>query len=336
MPVWAVWVKEENYKSREKLMRRLELLIEEVREQTATQDFAVDGSTGIPDSIMVQYFNYGQMALRAIIYGSGQDQWVKTSLIDTVANQEAYSVPSDSFLGTNLLSVEYKYGSDAGDYRKLDRRSIHLRDTTYTGTPLSYVQHGNSVLINPTPSTATTDGLRITYENVLRHVDIRRGIIASTAGSPITSITLDLTPSLAKDSGLVQAGTNILNKVDFISIVDRDGVILMDDIPIDSYDTATGVITITSGFTPGASETSPVGAYIVAGAYASSVSEFPDFCEPYLVAHAKYLVRRHMGHPDTYEAKNEMERWGEAVSDTFAMMNDDIKYIHMIDRDRTL
>lgn len=316
------------------MKKRLERLIQDVRDQTHTQDFS--STEGITNDNMVRYFNYASKVLRGLIYGAGFDQWISTENVDIVAAQESYSIPTRSYVGTNVLNVEYKYGNDTGEYRKLHRATLHNRDTTYQGTPLEYIQHGSNILINPIPGSSITNGLRITYEPRIRDVDIRRGQIQSTSGSPITSITLDLTPSLDKDSGLTTAATDELDDADYICIVDRDGNILMDDIPIDDYDSSTGVITITSGFTPDAGETSPVGAYVVVGDYASSHPDFPDFCEPYLINYVKYMVLRHNGHPDVYLAQQELLSQQELIIDVFSQANDDIQNIGIIDQDHNL
>jgi hypothetical protein len=316
------------------MKRRLDHLILDIRNQTHTQDFS--STEGIPNDTMVHFFRYANKALRGLIYGGGFDEYIATTTTDIVSSQEAYSLPSDSFLKTNVISVEYKYGQESGDYRKLDRASLHLRDTTYDGTPLRYIQHDNQILINPPPASAVTDGLRITYEHRLPDLDIRRGIISSTTGNPITAITLDLTPSLTKDSGIVTAGASVLTTADYITIVDKDGTVLMDDIPIDNYDTSTGIITITSGFTPDTGETSPAGAYVVEGDYASTHSSFPDFCEMYLISYVKYLVYRHNGHPDLPYAEREMKEQSLLIIEVFGESNKDINYIGIIDRDHRL
>jgi len=315
------------------MKRRLEHLIVDVRVQTHTQDYS--STEGISDDTMAHYFRYASKALRGLIYGAGLNEFIATHTMDTVASQEAYSLPAYTFLNTNIISVAYKYGTGSGDYKKLEKASLHLRDSSYEGTPLRYIQHDNQILLNPIPASATTDGIRITYEQRTPDLDIRRGKIKSVA-SPLTTITLDLVPTLTKDSGIVAAGATVLTTSDYITVVDKDGTVLMPIIPIDSYSTTTGVITLTSGFTAGDDDTSPVGAYVVNGDYASSHSSFPDFCEGYLLAYVKYLVYRHNGHPDVYLAEREVAQQATLIIEVFGESNRDIQFINIIDIDNTL
>src|SRR3990167_2670046 len=149
-------------------MERLDILIERVRRYTAAQSYTdaglLSGQIGVQTQTLVDLFNEAQHALHGVIYANAPNLFVKTDTQNVVANQEAYTLPTDAFLGVNVVSVEYKYGSGSGDYLKLPKRDLHSRYTLSTSTPTGYIQHNKQILLNPLPSQAVTNGLRITYE----------------------------------------------------------------------------------------------------------------------------------------------------------------------------
>ena len=266
-------------------MRRLELLIEEIRRSTDNED-----TSGISDLDIVQYLNDAQDRIQSRIASQFPNVFFTQTTIDLVASQEAYDLPTDIYLGTRIANLEYLYSETSNDYAQLPSKTLADRSTSYESDfPAFYIRRNNDILINPIPQVARTDGLRLTYQHKLRTLDIRRGEIssASKTGTTLNSLTLDLTPTLTKDSGVVAAASDVLNKIDYISVVDRDGVNVLKNIPIDSYNSSTGVVTVTSGFTTTVDASTFVGEYVVGGTNATSHSDLFDVCERYLIVYAK-------------------------------------------------
>lgn len=273
-------------------MRRTDLLVKEVLRMTENED-AQEEDSGLTKSEVVQYINEAQDRLQSRISRSHPKIFVTENFIDIVADQEAYDLPNDIYMGTRIIMIENKVGSQNTDYRKISSESIFSRNTassTFSGRfpQFYYMRRGSQVLINPIPASAETNGLRITYEKKLPDLDIRRGLVDSAVLSGIspTSITISVSPSLSKDSILNIDGEAVLNEIDFITVVDRDGVIQMQAIPIDKFDATSGVITMTSGFTAQTGETVVAGNYIVGGKVSTSHSELQDMCERYLITYA--------------------------------------------------
>lgn len=316
-------------------MERLERLITTLRNQTHSTDY--DESNGVLDATIIQYFNDAHQNLRGIVFGTGPDQYLKTALINTVAGTESYPLPDDSFLGSSVVSVEYKYGTDTGQYARMSKKSLHTRHSADRGTPSSYIPFATGLLLSPVPDKSVVGGLRITYEPLLSTLDIRRGVVASCSISNdlLVSITCDLSPSLSKDVAVPTAGAIELVATDFISVVDRDGVILLSEIPVDSYDTVTGVITISGPFDLTSAEAAvqiPSGSYVVSGRYASSHSPFPDFCTSFLIAYAKYLVCREIGNADQISAQADIQALAQVITETFSNLNIDTFEIPLTNR----
>lgn len=314
-------------------MERLDILVERIRKYTMTQSFtdaaALGSQIGLQTQTIVDLFNEAQHAAHGVIYSSAPELFVKTTTIDLVADTEAYDLPSDAFLGVNIISVEFKYGSGSGDYRKLKKRSLHERDSSRSGNPNSYIQRKNQILVNSIPSAALSAGLRVTYEYRLPELDVRRGKVSAVddVNDP-TSITIT-----DKTQGDIALGAAAIP--DYITVVDTEGNVQMDAIPVTSYSSTTGVITLNT-FMSDASEVVAVNDYVVVGKRATTHSDLPEFCEKYLVNYVTYRIFDMQGHPSVQTAMLELQREENRLMEVFSEFNADITYISEIDPSRII
>jgi len=271
-------------------MRRLQLLVQEVRRQTENLD-----TSGIDDRDIIQYFNEAQDRLQSRITSKYPMVFLKEDNITTVVGQEAYALPTDMYLGTRIVSVDWKFGSGANDYWKIRKADFNERFTHVDGlTPTHYIRRDDEILINPLQTTATTDGLRITYQQKLRDLDVRRGEVSTAAktGDVLDTITVDLTPTLAKDVDTDNAGAVVLGDIDYVCVVDRDGVIVLEKIPIDGYVASTGVLTMTAAFSTTVTVATLTGNFLVGGHTATTHSDLKDVCERFLIQYTVYKILR--------------------------------------------
>lgn len=294
-------------------MRRLDLLVEKVRRYTSTQSYtdaaALGSQIGLQTQTIVDLFNEAQYALHGLIYSNAPEVFVTTNTQNVTADTEAYAIPSDSFLNVNIISVEYKLGSGTNDFYKLRRRNLHERDTTTTGTPAFYIQHENEILLNPIPSQAVTNGLRITYEYQLPELDVRRGKVSST-----TSTTIVMTSA---DNADIAFGASAMPE--YVSVVDKDGNIQQKNISVTSYDSSTDTITVSTNPTSVSAND-----YVVIGDNATTHSFLPDFCENFLVYYVTTAVMQQMGHPSTAAFEARLREFGAQVADVYSDYHTDI------------
>lgn len=309
----------------------LDLILNRIRRMTQQESFT-DSATltsqiGLQTQTLVDLYNEGLQVLRGIVYTSAQDLYIKTDTQNITANTETYTLPTDNFLNVNVLNVEFKYGTGDNEYRKLRKAYVHDRDGEADGDPYRYTQQENTIHITPVPTTATTNGLRITYEYQLPAMDVRRGKISAVDdGDDPTSITITDTTqgdiSLAGDiKGL------------YITVVDKYGTQQMKDIPISSYDSGTGIITLES-FTSSASESIAVNDYVVMGPNTTTHSPFPDFCDSFLVDYVTAGIMEMYGHPSIGVASAKVDTHKEQLMNVFAIYNTDQEMIDRYDVDR--
>lgn len=314
-------------------VERADRMVDIIRRRTHSTSFtdSATGSSqrGVQTETIIEFLNEAQDTCHSIVYGLAPHVFIKVGTIDTVADQEAYNLPADSFLGGGVANVEYKFGSGSGDYKKLTQKSIHKRDTNVTGTPSTYIHVNGQIFLNPIPSTATTNGIRLTYEFQLPRLDVRRGKVSAVDdGSAPTSITVT-------DKSFMDIAFGGSNDPEYITVVDGDGVQQMKSIPVTSYDSSTGILTLGS-FTPSSGEVVAVNDYVVIGGNASTHSSLPSVCQHYLAEYARYCVLDLKGNPQAIMALDKVSKLEEKVVDIFSDFNTDIYPIDEIDPDRSL
>jgi hypothetical protein len=234
------------------MMQRLSFLINKVRENTNLTD-----KNGMSDAQVIRHFEDAQKTIQSIIHQAElePDLFVKTKVITVTSGEVTADLPADVFRDNAILYVtisdKTKPLTKIQSYERGSRQGYFLENKTIgfsTALLLSY------------------STFNVKYFRRLPTLDIRRGKLSVVGASSLTltgqSTTLDLT-SLA----------------DYFTVVDKDGTIIQDGLPLTAYNAGTGVIT-TSGVDTGIVTTAH---YVVLGKRATSHSELPDECEPYLL-----------------------------------------------------
>ena len=280
-------------------MRRVEDLIDEIRKATENELPTAGDVTlgGLTDESIVHLLNRSQERLFSRLMLKYPTNFIKIASQNVTNGTEAYTLGTDNFLDSQIISVEWMY-NDSTDFKRLGKATFHSRYTDTNGDPLWYIVQNNTILLNPIPDETKTNGLRITYYRMPRTIDKRRGYIttATKSGTTLTSLTMaDPSTLLAKDADLDVAGNAVLTEVDYICIVDKDGASILDGIAVDSYNTSTRVLTMSSGVTTAIAAATLQNNYIVMGKSATSHSEFPENYERYLTAYVEQAILRRDG-----------------------------------------
>lgn len=302
-------------------MKKLENLILSSRRATENQEYTA--TAGIQDVEFIQYFNDGQEEIQTILNGLFPHILMGSSIITLVANQEAYDIPSDSFMGTRIDMVEYSNTGQADAYYALKKGSLKERLNGSQANPSFYIRLGNQLLLQPVPQTSGAT-LRVTYQKIIPTLDIQRGTVLSStiAGSNLTALTLDITKLLDADA---------LNTAEYLTVTSKRGVVKARGIPITSVSSSTGIVTLDGTVTLAAGETIGVGDTVCAGKYASQVSLLPDLCEKFLLEYtnARILVRD--SNTDSGEVAQIVAKIQSTLQTAFAEPDNDPDYIPILD-----
>ena len=274
--------------------RRLEEILIDARSQAYSEDYSL--TEGWDDNVAARLANLGLNRLYHRITQIDNPANIEQSTIDSVAGQQSYDIPADVFMSLRIMDVRFQWGGQAYEFVTLEQTMIQDRFDYPINIPDAYCIRDGKILLSPTPDSSRTGAIIINYQKRMRSLDVRRGILASKVDSPV-SITLTFTATSAKDANMQTNAESALDKRDWICLVDRDGLPLVSQIPVNSYNSTTKVITAESGYSFPTAELAALDAaiaagttiYVVSGEYASTHSELDSQSEDYLI---EFIISR--------------------------------------------
>jgi hypothetical protein len=242
-------------------MRRIEFLINQVRQSTDNKD-----TNGIPDSEIVGYFNDAQRHITALIFKTNPyADFFKVQVELPAVSSGEYIIPDDCF-STNAISMVEARFADTSNNKGYSRiKPISESEFSYI---FVYFTRDNKVLISGQNDVAQLQNVRITYFKQLPTLDIRQAKVMSVASG--TSILLSQEP------------TGLFSMDDHCCTVDSQGVQSVSNI---YFTNNSGSILFTAN-TTGVTNTQ----YIVAGKNSCNKSLLPDVCESYLLDYVRQRI----------------------------------------------
>ena len=302
------------------MARKLETLITASRRATENQEFT--DTAGIQDEEFIQYFNDAQEEIHTILNGMFPHILTKIKEMNLVSGQEGYTIPDDVFMGTRIDMIEYSQSGLDSDYYVLKKGSLKERLSGVQTDPSFYVRNGTQILLQPKPQTSGAK-IRWSYQRTVPRLDIQRGTVESVTltTNSITSLVLDDTVFL--DSvGLAEEN--------FITVADKNGVIKMRNIPVDSVSTS-GVVTVSAGFQFENGETIAVGDSVFRGKYTANFSQLPDLCEKYLLEYTNARILMRDSSTDADAISQVLLKVQTTLQTAFAEPDNDPDYVPVLD-----
>jgi len=283
-------------------MRRLEFLINQVRQSTDNKD-----TNGIPDSEIVGYFNDAQRYITALIFKTNPyaDLFKVQIELPAVSSGE-YTIPSDCFSVNAISMVEARFADTSNNKGYSRIKPISESEFSYI---FGYITRDNKILISGQNDVAQLQNVRITYFKQLPSLDIRQAkVVSVTAG---TSILLSQEP------------TGLFQMDDHCCTVDSQGVQVVKDI----YFTNTSGSALLTTNTTGVNNTQ----YVVAGENSCNKSLLPDVCESYLLDYVKQRIYTRNNYEDANKQMYFTEEQKSQIISIFAKNKKDDETIPVTD-----
>jgi len=283
-------------------MRRLEFLINQVRQATDNKD-----TNGIPDSEIVGYFNDAQRHITSLIFKSNPYADLFKTQIEIAANPSGeYTLPADCF-STNAVSMVEARFADTSNNKGYSRiKPISESELSYI---FGYLIRDNKVIISGQNDVAQLQNVRITYFRQLPDLDIRQAKVLSV--NPGVSITMASAPP------------SLYSIDDNCSTVDASGNQVVSGI---YFNNTTGNVLFTST-TTGVNSTQ----YIVAGKNSCNKSLLPDICESYLLDYVKQRIYTRNNYEDANKQMYFTEEQKAQIISIFAKNKKDDETIPVTD-----
>jgi hypothetical protein len=312
-------------------LERLELLIRSVREQTGNQNYSA--TAGIPQRNMVRHFNDGQEYIYNQILQERSTLFKKPGFIDVVQGQASYALPTDVYLQHNIQKVDYTPTGDIKNYYPLNMRTPR-EEISIPGYPEAYFLRDGNIILSPIPDRSITNGLRLNYQYVIPYLDIRRAQVMDSDYDPVDGTVTSI--DLLVNSYITAETTEELNGswVDYVCIVDKNGNILMKDLPVESYDDGvTKTLNIDSSFVAATGETLPANAFVVFGKNTTTHSLLPIAAKKCLLTFVELRTQMADSNSDAVETSPIMQALVRDLLDSIAELEEDIWQIPIINYD---
>lgn len=244
-------------------MRRLELLVQEVRDSSDTNNI---NSYSIYE--LMRYFNDGQKLIQKILYTANPATAMFRTFEDiTPSSTGVVALPTDIYAKAAIDSVGFIRSN--GYFSKLAKVEYAEFDNLY-----GYTIIDDNLLV---PEKNTTDKIRINYVYQLPILSYRLGKVATVD---------DVAKNISIDGGSLIADATFDTRYEYYSIVDKKGVIKASGLLLDEalglsmdFDSESDLSLVT------------VGDYVVCGSKGSSHGLLPDECESFLMTYVQRRIK---------------------------------------------
>jgi len=300
-------------------MKNVKYLIEEIREATENQDFSE--FTGIKDREILRYLNDAQERLQSEIVKTSPKVFTKELVYD-VDGRRLYDLPYDIFMGNKITDVKYRYSANDVWERMEPDYVANLDDIDYYDVrPETYIRISGQVSLRPMP---TRGQFRLTYVASVPKLDIQRGLIdsISVVNGEITALSLD-----ESTADFIE-----LERDSYISIINRHGDILQDQIKFDDIDPITGDVTLSSNVLTESDASTLLQGRVVIGKKASTHSQMDEIVERYIMGYTKMKIFQRDGSSEFMIQSQLVQEMEREIKESYGVISDDILKIPDIDR----
>lgn len=270
-------------------------LVDRVRRETGNTDY-IYGSYGLGVRYFLDKLNDAQERLQSLVSAIDRSFFETTQVINLVALTNSYALNGQCLTGQHVAFVEFSDSGDDDDYKPL----VEMSPLEFTYEEDDFIQgyyiRNNKIVLSPTPM-SSTGKIRVIYLKSWNTLSTRIGKISTNNA---TTITLNASPNPSTELVFAEDGTTF--DMDYLTVVDDNGVVLNSSISTTGYTTATRIFNASVG----AGVTLTVGAWVIAGQYATTHTQFPSNWDRYLISYAKRMILAGEDGSDTFDPEDKM------------------------------
>lgn len=305
-------------------LQRLDILQRDARLQAGAKNYTP--TAGVRMSEVVRYANEGQSGILNKILQTKSSLFTRQTTITITPQVAAYpipgTVPNVVHTSGNITGISYSFDGNPQNFYPLDFRSAR-QEISINAYPTSYFLRDGQIVLSPIPNQAA-GVLRVDYQYALPRLDIRRALISA---HNTTSITFTVNSTL-----LAETEEDLTNGlVDFISVVDKDGTVVANAIPVTSYAASTHILTCTltaAQVTAVQNSTN----WVVFGFYTTTNSLLPEICERYVTHYMARYIQMRDSNSETSVTQEVLDDLQAEILAATADLEEDMPAIAILDR----
>jgi hypothetical protein len=280
-----------------------------IRRDTRNLDtYSASNQTGISDEDFLRYYNFAQERIYSLIVNTKAKVFL-TEEEFTIDGSESYSLTGNVYLKSSISDVKFSHSGEDKDYREIRERDMSYRDFNESSYAKFYSRKNNEIFLSPRV-TNTSAKLLVTHRRMIDRVDTRRGQVTARtlSATQLTALTLNTSSDDATALGSAQ----------ILCVCNKYGVPQMINIPITSYDSGTGVVTL-DAYTFAAGETVAVGDYVTIGEFTRTHTELPRSVERYLELYTAEKIFGRDSNNDIADIREERIEVEKEIIQSYAM-----------------
>jgi len=285
-------------------------------------------NTGIQDIEIYQYFTDAIRRLESVIFVRHPKAFLKQKVLDISASAETVAIPSDCYMKNRLLTVEWSKSATSAFYILRKGNPQERFDASIKGDPVYYIPIGEEFILKPINSVAGR--ARLLYQHANPGADTKRGVIQTITNNTTTRTLSALT--LDASSSITPIDSISLNTQQFITIVDRYGVVKARDVEITGVDDSTGVVSLYGGsHVYDSDESVAVGDFVCSGNNTTFQSQLTDNCERFILQYVIWKMQKRDSNADNAEASQELAQLESDIVASYSEPDSDVDYVAILD-----
>jgi len=264
-------------------------LIDIVRVETENED--VSSSIGIQDKEIIRFINIAQRQIQSKIVSKSEKEYtsIVTLLPDLNTNGRVYSIPQDSFMRARVTSLWVDERLSKQVYiNDLKITKLNVATAGCCNTPSCYYgcyvhkSQGYAIVANKIYITGSCDvNSQITIAYVKTVPELELPILQVTA---LTAVDMQ-GGTLAVDLNASSFNVNLLNTSRVYTLVDEQGVQIVQNIRLGAYNSALGTIPLSANNLPQLITTTE-NTYLVRGSNSSTHCDVEALAQDFITRYA--------------------------------------------------
>ena len=283
------------------MLIRSDLLAEQIRNESDTTD-----DNSLTDAILIRYMSDAQKTIQNIVFQADKLNNVFTQWATITADSSAlvYDLPVDVYAENSIIAV-HAIDSRGRLVRRYDKGGFGERSAGW-----QYSLKNRQIVLTTYP----TNDILISYNYRYPTMQKRLCPIVSVASQVVTvgTVASDLTAFDTLD--------------EYVSVVDKYGSQIARGLYIDAYSNPS--LTLEGDLTSITSDH-----FLVLGKDASTHSDLPEECEPYLKEFVKRKIYAHINSTKLKDTAVFTAEEKEDIAELFADKNSDVEYPFITDTD---